>query len=105
MTASTTTWQSARSFSSVVKVTRPCRAGLLLRGQLAPGDRALGGVLEVLAAPGHRLLGELDADDLVAVAGEDLGDPGTHRAESDHADRGDFTSHGRILSRLMPPPP
>jgi hypothetical protein len=64
-------------------------------GQLAALDRAVGGVLHVLPAPLEEVVGQLDADHGEALSGEDLGDAGPHRAESDHADRGEFTSHGR----------
>ena len=60
--------------------------GLGLLGELAARDGAVGGVLEVLAAAGQRLLGDLDTGDLEAVAGEHLGDAGAHRAEADDAD-------------------
>ena len=63
---------------------------LLVLGQLAALHRAGGRVLEVLAAALERLVGLLDADDGVAVAGEHLGDAGTHGAEADDADRGEL---------------
>ena len=59
----------------------------LLLGELAPLDGPGGGVLDVLATALEGLLVQLDADHLVAVAGEDLGDAGAHRAEADDADR------------------
>ena len=53
----------------------------------------------VLATAVQGLVVELDADDLVAVAGEDLGDAGTHGPESDDADGGEVSRHARILPR------
>ena len=60
--------------------------GRLGLGELLALDRAGGRVLEVLAPAGHRLVVQLDADDGEPVAGEHLGDAGTHGAEADHAD-------------------
>ena len=48
---------------------------------------AAGGVLEVLRGrAAQRLVVLLDADDGVPVAGEHLGDAGTHGAQADDAD-------------------
>ena len=66
---------------------------LLLLGQLAPRDGARGGVLEVLAPALDALLVDLDAHDVVAVAGEHLRDAGAHGAQSDDADRLEVTCH------------
>ena len=63
--------------------------GLLGLGHLLPLHRAAGRVLEVLPAAGQRVLVLLDPDDRVTVAGEHLGDAGTHGAQADHADRGE----------------
>jgi hypothetical protein len=68
---------------------------LLLLGELAALHRPAGRVLHVLTSALEGLLGQLHADDLVAVAGEDLGDAGTHRAEADHADGGELASVAR----------
>ena len=67
--------------------------GLLLLGQLAAGDRPAGGVLEMLTSARQGLVVLLHPDDEVAVAGEDLGDAGTHRAEADDTDPGEVTRH------------
>ncbi len=69
--------------------------GLLGLGHLLALDRAAGGVGQVLAAALDALVVELDADHGVAVAGEDLGDAGTHGAETDDADRGEGAGGGR----------
>ena len=68
----------------------------------------------MLAAAGRGLLIELDADDGEPVAGEDLGDPGAHRAEADDPDRlegagglsgfrGRRAGHVGIVSWVAPP--
>ena len=77
--------------------------GLLVLAQLAALDRAVGGVLDVLAAALEGLLGQLDADDLVAVAGEDLGDAGTHGAQADHADGGELACSARMAASCHGP--
>jgi hypothetical protein len=69
--------------------------GLLGLAQLLALDRPVGGVLEVGATALDPLVVLLHADDVEAVAGEDLRDAGPHGAESDHADGADVTSHGR----------
>ncbi len=48
---------------------------------------------EVGTAPLEGVLGRLDAHDLQALAGEDLGDAGTHGAETDHTDLGELPGH------------
>ncbi len=68
--------------------------GLLGLGELLALHGAVGGVLEVGAPAVDRFVVELDADDVEAVAGEDLRDSGPHGAESDHADGAEVTSHG-----------
>ena len=68
--------------------------GLLGLGQLAARDGPAGRVLEVLTTALERLVGDLDPGDVEAVAGEDLGDPGAHRAEPDHADPGELALRG-----------
>ena len=68
--------------------------GLLGLGELLALHGAVGGVLEVGAPAVDGLVVELDADDVEAVAGEDLRDSGAHGAESDHADGAEVTSHG-----------
>ena len=74
--------------------------GRLLRHLLAL-HRAPRGVLEVLASALDGRVVDLDPDDCVAVAGEDLGDAGAHGAEADDADGGELASsrvsHGRML--------
>ena len=65
----------------------------VLLAQLAARDRACRGVLEVLTSAGHRVVVDLHADDGVARAGEHLGDPSTHGAQSDNADRLEVTCH------------
>ena len=47
------------------------------------------------AATLEGLLGRLNADDLQALAREDLDDAGAHRAETDHADGGELPGHLR----------
>jgi hypothetical protein len=76
--------------------------GLVGLGHLLALDRPVGGVLEVLAATLQPLVVDLDADDGIAVAGEDLGDAGTHGAESYDADRGEGAGRcrGGFLGRL-----
>ncbi len=59
---------------------------LLDLGHLLPLDRPTGRVLEVLAPPLEGLVVLLHADHREAVAGEDLGDAGAHRAQADDAD-------------------
>ena len=44
----------------------------------------------------------LDADDVVAVAGEDLGDAGAHGAEADHADGGELAGSVSVMARMLP---
>ena len=66
---------------------------LLVLGELAALHGAGGGVLEVLAAAGDRLVVDLDADHGVPVAGEHLRDARTHGALSDHADRLEVPCH------------
>ena len=78
--------------------------GLVLGTQLAAGDGAVGGVLQDALALLDRLVGDLDRDDVDAVACEDLDDAGTHGAESDDADLGELTSHGRKSRRGCAPP-
>ena len=70
---------------------------LLLLAQLAACDGATGGVLEHPAPLLDRLVGDLERDDVDAVAREDLDDAGTHGAESDDADLAELTSHGWSL--------
>ena len=89
-TASTTKSASARSFDRGGQNDPPEQLGLLGLGDLPPLHRTTGRVLEVLAPPLEALVVDLDPDHLVAVAGEHLGDSGAHRAEADHADRGEF---------------
>ena len=84
------------------EVIRSNSAVLVLLRQLPALDRPVRRVLDVLAAALERVVVQLDTDHLVAVAGEDLGDAGAHGAESDHADGGGFTGHGRIMARPGP---
>ncbi len=46
---------------------------------------------------------DLDGHDLEPGPGEDLGDPGTHRAEPDHADLEELSRHDRSLLLRMEP--
>ena len=96
-TASTTKSASARSFMLVVKVTATDQCLLVLLAQLAARHGATRGVLEVLAAALEALVVDLDADHGEAVAGEDLGDAGAHRAEPDDADRGELAGRRRCF--------
>ncbi len=81
-TASTTRSARRASASEVVNVilasSSACSASVIF----SRVDRAAGGVLEVLAAAPTPSSLTLDADHGVAVAGEDLGDAGPHRAET-----------------------
>ena len=79
------------------------QGGLVLGAQLAAGDGPVGGVLQDSPALLDRLVGDLDRDDVDAVAGEDLDDAGTHGAQSDDADLGELTSHGVESPRARPP--
>ena len=71
---------------SQVSVIRPSSSACSASLSLPRFTRPVGGVLEVLAAPRDGLVVDLDADHGEPVAGEHLGDPGTHGAEADHAD-------------------
>jgi hypothetical protein len=53
---------------------------------------------EHAAAPLDGGVVDLDGDDVDAATGEDLDDSGTHRAQADHTDGGEVTSHGPILA-------
>ena len=74
------------------------QVGLLGLGDLLALDRAAGRVLEVLAPAGHRLVVLLDTDDGEPVAGEHLGDAGTHGAEADDPDGREGAGLRRLLT-------
>src|SRR5581483_8028073 len=61
--------------------------------EFAAGHRALGGVFDVSPAPGDALGVELDGDHPQAGPGHHLGDPGSHGAEPDDADRAELPCH------------
>ena len=96
----------------VVKRDPAEQLGLLRLGQLAALHGPAGRVLEVLAAALEGLVVDLHAGHGEAVAGEHLGDAGAHRAEPDHADRGEVagllpgvlvmagSSHARFCDRV-----
>ena len=87
-TASTTRSAAATVLERrCVKVIRPSSSACSASVSFSALHRAGGRVLEVLAAAVQRVVVLLDADDGEPVAGEDLGDAGTHGAQADHADR------------------
>ena len=101
-TASTTSWQSARSARSLVNVTLACSASCsswvsfprLRARPVLPASTALPCSMAAVV--------DLDGDHVDPVAGEDLDDPRTHRPESDHTHTGEVTRHGRDPSRASP---
>ena len=90
--ASTTSWQSFTSAMVVVKVIAPTSADCSSSLSLPRLTARFWSRRWTLAPALEGLLGQLDADHLVAVAGEHLGDAGTHGAEADHADGGEVAS-------------
>ena len=78
----------------VVKVTRPSSARWSSSLSLPRCHGTPRGVLEVLATALEALVVDLHPDDRETVAGEHLGDPGTHRPETDDADRGELAGRG-----------
>ncbi len=74
--------------------------GLFVLRHLAAPYRTAGRLLDMLPAHGQGVVIDLDPDHPVAVAGEDFGDAGAHRAEPDDADRGELACHG-----MHPPTP
>ena len=68
------------------------------RAEPAATDRALGGPLEVPAAPLQRVLGRLDTDDAQPGLGEHLDDARAHRAEPDDARPAELQNHAGSLS-------
>ena len=107
-TASITRSASAMSASDVV-VDDPAEqlvgAGL---GQLAALDRPRRRRLQVCAPAQHRVVVDLGGDHLQAVAGEDLDDARTHRAQADHPDRPELACHpptSRCAARPRPDRP
>ena len=67
----------------------------LFFGGLPARDRAAGRAFDVALTARHGGFVRIEADDVVATAGEDLDDSGTHGAETDDADAGDVARHGR----------
>ena len=102
-TASTTKSASCRSLSVVRERDPAQQLGRLGLGELLALDRAGGRVLQVLAPAGHRLVVQLDTDDGEPVAGEHLGDPGTHGAEADDPDGRERAGLRRLLSHGAEP--
>ena len=68
----------------------------LLGGELAPGDRAVGGADQGGPPPFQRVLGDLHREHVDPVAGEHLDDAGAHGAQADDADAGDLACHSRL---------
>ena len=68
------------------------------RVELAAAHRPVGGLLEVAAAAGQRLVVDLDGGDRQARPGEHLGDAGTHGAQPHDADLVQFPGHAAISS-------
>lgn len=88
---------------SLVKSTRAWRAACSSASSLAARDGPVGRVLQDALALLDRLVGDLHRDDVDAVAREDLDDAGTHGAESDDANLGELSSHGRKSRRGCAP--
>ena len=78
------------------------QGGLVLRGELAPADRAVGRVLQHAAAVLERPFAGLDRGDVEPVAREHLDDARAHRAEPDHADLAELTPHRVPLPHASP---
>ncbi len=97
-TASTTKSASCRSLSVVLSVIRPSSSAASASVSFSRLTARRGRVLQVLAAAGHRLVVQLDTDDGEPVAGEHLGDPGTHGAEADDPDGRERAGLRRLLS-------
>ena len=85
-TASTTKSASARSFIAVVSVIRPSSSACSASVSLPRFTARAVECSRCWRPRSQRLVVQLDAHDGEAVAGEHLGDAGTHGAEADDAD-------------------
>ena len=92
-TASITSSAPARSSSEVVKRIRSKICVAVGGVELAAADRPVGGLLDVAAAAGHRLVVDLHGGDRQARSREHLGDAGTHGAQPHDADLVQFSGH------------